>query len=151
MLNFGDSRTKGGDKKKVKLDPETEMSLSPAHVREGSPSKVPKRVKSPITLSDDGEISINWWTDDEITGHLGEDPEDDGYGINGIGFKPTPAMAQARSARRRKQIEEWRTRELREERRRRAEGRKTRGSADPGGGSVLHGSVSKRSVRFVGS
>jgi hypothetical protein len=93
---------------------------------------------------------VNWWTDAEITGHLGEDPEDDGYGINGIGFKPTPAMAAARSQKRRRQIEEWRGREMREERRRRAEGRRGRGGGvDPGGGSG--GRVEKRVVRFMGS
>jgi hypothetical protein len=37
------------------------------------------------------------WHDSEITGHAPTDPLDDGYGINGIGFRPTPAMAYAGS------------------------------------------------------
>lgn len=52
------------------------------------------------------------------------DPDDDGYGINGIGFKPTLAMAEDRSHKRKKQMAEWKARQTREERERRAERRK---------------------------
>jgi len=90
------------------------------------------------------------WQDSEITGHLGLDPEDDGYGINGIGFKPTPALAYARSQRRRQQVLEWKSREAAEARRRRAEGRKARGvrDGDPGSGVRL-GMEKERVVRFA--
>ena len=47
------------------------------------------------------------WDDSEITGHDPSDPEDDGEGINGIGFRPTAAMARDRAEKRRKQIEGW--------------------------------------------
>lgn len=73
------------------------------------------------------------WQDSEITGHLALDPDDDGYGVNGIGFRPTPAMAYARSQRRRQQILEWKNREGREARGRRAEERK-RGMKNGDGG-----------------
>jgi hypothetical protein len=159
ILSFGDAKSRGGERKKQKLSPaprSPSTDSDPSSHRAGSPTKAPRlsRSHSPTDLE-----SINWWADSEITGHLGEDPEDDGYGINGIGFKPTPAMAAARSLKRRRQIEEWRGRELREERRRRAEGRRGRGregSADPGGGGGGGGGgtgagVGKRSVRFVGS
>nr|POE93195.1 hypothetical protein CFP56_19207 [Quercus suber] len=61
------------------------------------------------------------WQDDEITGHLIDEtlPDDDGEGINGIGFKPTPAIAYARSQRRRQQVHEWKAREAREARQKR--------------------------------
>jgi hypothetical protein len=45
----------------------------------------------------DEERAALTWHDDEITGHNSSDPDDDGEGINGIGFKPTPAMAYART------------------------------------------------------
>ncbi|KAL5000216.1 hypothetical protein BDV10DRAFT_162900 [Aspergillus recurvatus] len=63
------------------------------------------------------------WSDSEITGHNPTDPDDDGYGINGIGFKPTAAIAWARSQRRKKQVAEWKNREAREARERRRERR----------------------------
>jgi hypothetical protein len=59
------------------------------------------------------------WHDDEITGHNPTDPTDDGYGINGVGFKPTAAMAWARSQKRQKQVAEWKMREARDAREKR--------------------------------
>ncbi|KAK5161553.1 hypothetical protein BJ546DRAFT_1059672 [Cryomyces antarcticus] len=53
--------------------------------------------------------------------------EDDGTGINGIGYRPTPAVAYARSQRRKMQVHEWRVREAREARGRRMERRKGHG------------------------
>jgi hypothetical protein len=63
------------------------------------------------------------WQDSEITGHLMLDPDDDGTGINGIGFRPTAATAAIRSQRRRRQVLEWKARQAREERERRAQRR----------------------------
>ncbi|CZT01711.1 uncharacterized protein RCO7_01931 [Rhynchosporium graminicola] len=64
------------------------------------------------------------WHDDEITGHDPTDPDDDGEGINGIGFKPTPAEAYARKQKRRQQMAEYRNREAREARKMRSERRR---------------------------
>ncbi|CZS95277.1 uncharacterized protein RAG0_05007 [Rhynchosporium agropyri] len=64
------------------------------------------------------------WHDDEITGHDPTDPDDDGEGINGIGFKPTPAEAYARTQKRRQQMAEYRNREAREARKMRSERRR---------------------------
>ncbi|KAL4879669.1 hypothetical protein BJY04DRAFT_193351 [Aspergillus karnatakaensis] len=69
------------------------------------------------------------WNDSETTGHNPTDPEDDGYGINGIGFKPTAAIAWARSQKRQKQVAEWKHREAKEARERRRE-RRDNGSLD---------------------
>ncbi|KAA8622566.1 hypothetical protein PtrSN002B_003765 [Pyrenophora tritici-repentis] len=66
-------------------------------------------------------------SDDEITGHLADpaiDPDDDGTGLNGIGFKPTPALAYARSQKRRQQLNEWKLREMRDARAKRSERRR---------------------------
>jgi hypothetical protein len=79
------------------------------------------------------------WHDSEITGHLADpstDPDDDGTGLNGIGFKPTPAMAYARSQRRRQQLNEWKARETREARAKRHD-RRRRG---------VHGTASREST-----
>lgn len=67
-----------------------------------------------------------WWTDTEITGHNPNDPTDDGYGINGVGFLPTPAIANARSERRKRQVAEWKNREAREARQKRSDRRRRR-------------------------
>jgi hypothetical protein len=67
------------------------------------------------------------WQDSEITGHLADpstDPDDDGTGLNGIGFRPTPAIAYARSQKRRQQLNEWKARETREARAKRHERRR---------------------------
>lgn len=84
------------------------------------------------------------WQDDEITGHDIDitTPDDDGEGINGIGFKPTPTIAYARSQRRKRQVSEWRAREAREARQRRIERRR-------GGANASEGLPPKRSVRFA--
>lgn len=77
---------------------------------------------SPPPTSDTDENPLTWH-DSEITGHLSSDPNDDGYGINGVGFKPTAAIAWARSQRRQRQVAEWKSREAREAREKRRERR----------------------------
>lgn len=71
------------------------------------------------------------WEESEITGHNPSDPEDDGEGINGVGFKPTAAIARARSERRRKQLADYKSREdkdARDARAKRAALRRRKGS-----------------------
>lgn len=66
------------------------------------------------------------WKDSEITGHVAgpdTDPDDDGTGLNGIGFRPTPALAYARAQKRRQQLSEWKLRETREARAKRSQRR----------------------------
>lgn len=75
-------------------------------------------------LDGDPEDNPMTWHDSEITGHNPSDPDDDGYGINGIGFKPTAAMAWARSQRRKQQLSEYKSREAKEARQRRSERRR---------------------------
>ncbi|KAF2252529.1 hypothetical protein BU26DRAFT_517133 [Trematosphaeria pertusa] len=87
-----------------------------------SASQPRQRKKSPSP-----PLSALTWQDNEITGHLVDpsiDPEDDGTGLNGIGFKPTPALAYARAQKRRQQVLEWKAREAREARAKRTERRR---------------------------
>ncbi|TVY30852.1 hypothetical protein LHYA1_G000812 [Lachnellula hyalina] len=72
----------------------------------------------------DPERAALTWHDDEITGHDPTDSDDDGEGINGIGFRPTAAEAYARTQKRKQQMEQYRTREAREARARRSERRR---------------------------
>jgi len=62
--------------------------------------------------------------DSDITGHTLDGLDDDGYGINGIGFKPTKAMEAERKMQRRRQISECKAREAAEARKRRAQKRR---------------------------
>ena len=77
--------------------------------------------------------------------------DDDGEGINGIGFRPTAAIASARSEKRKQQVSEWRAREAREARQKRFERRRGgsdgKGSGGGGGGGVGVGKA--RIVRFA--
>ncbi len=87
------------------------------------------------------------WHESEITGHNPTDPNDDGYGINGIGFKPTPAIAWARSQKRKQQLEEYRNREAREARQRRSERRRAE-SVELSADSAESAPKRKAKVRF---
>jgi hypothetical protein len=87
------------------------------------------------------------WHEDEITVYDPNDSDDDGTGINGIGFKPTPAVAHARSVKRRQQLAEYRKREEREARSRRFLRR--RGSPPGLSGLKEKGRAERRKVRFL--
>ena len=100
---------------------------------------------SPVT-------SALWWEEAEITGHDPTDPTDDGYGINGIGFIPTPAMERARIELRKRQIAAWKVREAKEARQARSDKRRRddglKGQAHLLGGSNDESKQAKK-VRFV--
>lgn len=73
---------------------------------------------TPGVITDSIRAALTWH-EDEITVYDPEDEDDDGVGINGIGFKPTPAIAHARTMKRRQQLADYRKREEREARARR--------------------------------
>lgn len=109
----------------------------------------------PPLRSPSPEASLTW-RDSEITGHDPTDPSDDGYGINGVGFRPTPAIAHARAQKRKQQVTEWKNREARDARQRRSE-RRWKGEKDEvtplGGtrdGAMQHGEGTRK-VRFIES
>ncbi|OJJ51410.1 hypothetical protein ASPZODRAFT_12236 [Penicilliopsis zonata CBS 506.65] len=103
-----------------------------------------RRASSPPITSNSNENPMVWH-DSEITGHNPSDPSDDGYGINGIGFKPTAAVAWARSQKRQKQVAEWKNREARDARGRRRERRE--GVDSDKLRAVQNGAIQKR-VKF---
>ncbi|KAH7155139.1 hypothetical protein B0J13DRAFT_544870 [Dactylonectria estremocensis] len=85
------------------------------------------------------------WHEDEITMYDPEDEDDDGTGINGIGFKPTPALAHARAVKRRQQMAEYRKREESDARAKRSQRRRGASDITTGPG----GKVTSRKVRFI--
>ena len=115
------------------------------------PQLVIDRSVSPLPRSEEltSDQAALTWQYDEITGHeLDPAGDDDGEGINGIGFRPTPALAYARQQRRKQQVNEWKAREAREARHKRLERRRggvgEANSRDQGASDDL----SKRMVRF---
>ncbi|KAK3935116.1 hypothetical protein QBC46DRAFT_398230 [Diplogelasinospora grovesii] len=102
---------------------------------------------SSVSVVDPLRASLTWH-EDEITIYDPNDSDDDGTGINGIGFKPTPAIARARTVKRRQQLAEYRRREEREARAKRNQRRRE----SPNPGLVeLKGTVERRKVRFLES
>ncbi|CAK7199794.1 hypothetical protein SEUCBS139899_002478 [Sporothrix eucalyptigena] len=87
---------------------------------------VPNPSEDDIIVTKDGRVIIDpvraslTWQDDEITVYDPNDADDDGTGVNGIGFKPTPAIAHERALKRRQQLAAYRKREEREARARRS-------------------------------
>ena len=123
--------------------PQLKPSIPASH-RTISPLSTPSRRKSPPPPFP-ASASLSW-QESEITGHDPQDLLDDGYGINGIGFRPTPAMAYARAQRRKQQVAEWKSREAREARQKRSEQRRLReGSLEGSRGARVEG---MRRVRF---
>ncbi|KAH9879863.1 hypothetical protein J1614_001887 [Plenodomus biglobosus] len=120
-----------------------------------SSSHAPPRARKPLSPPP----SALTWKDSEITGHLADpstDPDDDGTGLNGIGFKPTPALAYARSQKRRQQLNEWKLRETREARAKRSERRRRGIRGTPSRETTVEREMpvksvdgSKRSVKFA--
>jgi hypothetical protein len=105
-------------------------------------------ISSDSSSSVDVDRAALTWQDHEITGHDPTDPDDDGEGMNGIGFKPTSAIEYIRMERRKQQIADYRSREARDARARRSERRRA-------GSSVKFGEKrdgeSSRKVRFLDS
>lgn len=115
-LSFNSEEKVGGQpiKCSVVSSPGTSSQLAKTTI------KTPRAKSPPL----EGEISEEFWHDSEITGHNPDDPSDDGYGINGIGFRPTAAMAWSRSQRRKQQLIDYKNREAKDARQQRSERRK---------------------------
>ncbi|KAK0712664.1 hypothetical protein B0T26DRAFT_343172 [Lasiosphaeria miniovina] len=135
----------------------------PRNKRAGTPPAPmfsPQSSSSPSPPSSEGDAPVITdplrasltWHDDEITIYDPDDSDDDGTGINGIGFKPTPAIAHARILKRRQQLAEYRKREEREARAKRSQRRRGSPSVTATTGLVeLRGKVERRRVRFMES
>ncbi|OMP88007.1 hypothetical protein BK809_0002764 [Diplodia seriata] len=114
----------------------------------GTPTSASSSLAPPPPPSSD-QAALTW-QDSEITGHeIDRERDDDGYGINGLGFRPTHAVAQHRALKRRQQILEWRAREAREARQKRSERRRLAASIAASDQRKVAGEAAqKRMVRF---
>ncbi|KAM4056566.1 hypothetical protein HRG_003436 [Hirsutella rhossiliensis] len=122
---------------------------SPRRKRAGTPPLRLKKspAKDPqVPIADPVRAALTWH-EDEITIYDPDDDDDDGTGINGIGFKPTPALAHARAMKRRQQMADYRRREESEARTKRSQ-RRMADAAVPSGRVVKKKSPTQR-VRFV--
>ncbi|KAM0716018.1 hypothetical protein Q7P37_008532 [Cladosporium fusiforme] len=129
--------------KRMRSPPPPSPSTSQHSPSHASPTS---STTSPSSSQNSPAPATMTWQDSEITGHeIHASLGDDGEGINGIGFRPTPAMAQARSQKRKQQVNAWRAREAREARQRRFEKRQGC-SLDVSGGDESQ----RRVVRFEG-
>ncbi|KAI1259617.1 hypothetical protein F5Y18DRAFT_291759 [Xylariaceae sp. FL1019] len=81
----------------------------PSSKSKGSTQPTHKEDEEPIII--DPVRAALTWREDEITIYDPEDQDDDGTGINGIGFRPTPAVAYQRAQKRRQQLAEYKKRE----------------------------------------
>ena len=115
-----------------------------------SPKKTSPRSKNDAKDSETEEAVLDpvraalTWHEDEITIYDPNDADDDGTGINGVGFKPSPALAHARAAKRRQQMAEYRKREESDARTMRSQRRR--------GEDLISGRAKKspsRKVRFT--
>ncbi|KAK4675333.1 hypothetical protein QC764_503420 [Podospora pseudoanserina] len=158
------SRTKPAAKKsrsrKTTPQPQAQLPL-PAMTLTNLPILAPKppaaeataaAPKPPTTVITDPLRASLTWHDDEITIYDPDDSDDDGTGINGIGFKPTAAVAYARTVKRKQQLAEYRKREEREARSWRSQ-RRRRGESPAvslsGSSSDVKKKVERRRVRFL--
>ncbi|KAK4186962.1 hypothetical protein QBC35DRAFT_251996 [Podospora australis] len=130
--------------------------------RAGTPPPPPPEAVVPVSgattativapvITDPLRASLTWH-DDEITIYDPDDSDDDGTGINGIGFKPTAAIAYARTVKRKQQLAEYRKREEREARAQRSQRRGGRlNSPSPLTRDMKGKKAEKRRVRFMES
>ncbi|KAI1761081.1 hypothetical protein GGR53DRAFT_45993 [Hypoxylon sp. FL1150] len=103
-------------------------SKSRSRRRAGTPPMSKRRTTEPPgddepVITDPIRAALTWH-EDEITVYDPEDKDDDGTGINGIGFKPTAAIAHARAQKRKQQLAEYRKREESEARAKRSQRRR---------------------------
>lgn len=97
-------------------------SLTPPTSVKSSPIPLPPSTSSSPSLSRTSSPDLRaalTWQEEEITIYDPDDSDDDGTGLNGIGFKPTAAVTYARGMKRKQQLAEYRKREEREARARR--------------------------------
>ncbi|KAI0868167.1 hypothetical protein GGS24DRAFT_494770 [Hypoxylon argillaceum] len=116
ISRFADSKSRG--RKRVGTPPLSSRRKGNAQ----SQSAKEDNEEEPI-ITDPVRAALTW-RDDEITIYDPEDKDDDGTGINGIGFKPTAAVAYHRAQKRRQQLAEYKKREESEARARRNQRRR---------------------------
>ncbi|KAK1590179.1 uncharacterized protein LY79DRAFT_555300 [Colletotrichum navitas] len=131
-------------------------SKSKGRRRAGTPPLKDRKGKVAQAQDEDREMKIVdpvraalTWKEEEITIYDPEDEDDDGTGINGVGFMPTAAMAYARTQKRRLQLAEYKKREESEARARRNQRRRGSAAGLGSGNSSSGRGGGVRKVRFT--
>jgi hypothetical protein len=113
----------------VSILPEESQSSDSRSTRTSRPRA--RRTSPPASISRTAQPDVaiedsNYWQEGEITGATAglDDSDDDLEGLNGIGFKPSPAESEARAMRRKQQILDYKSREAKEARQKRSERRR---------------------------
>ncbi|KAI0850339.1 hypothetical protein F5Y00DRAFT_260635 [Daldinia vernicosa] len=126
------AKTEGSGRLQKSYPSINRLSESKSRIRKRSGTPPLAKRKTTEALTEEDPIIIDpvraalTWHEDEITIYDPEDKDDDGTGINGIGFRPTPALAYARAQKRRQQLAEYRKREESEARAKRSQRRRQR-------------------------
>ena len=152
-IPFSGGHTRSSDSTPTMQNPDPNpLNLNQLHTIRDASKQVDKidREETADTRPDQG-INPNTWQDFEITGHLMIDPQDDGYGMNGIGFQPSRQEAAARLRKRRQQIADWRANEAKEARDKRSLKRRkmTDWNAEEEEERYCRESKTRRTVRFA--
>lgn len=85
--------------------------------RRGTPPISAARRKTKESVAEEEPVVVDpvraalTWHEDEITVYDAEDKDDDGTGLNGIGFRPSAAVAYQRAQQRKKQLSDYKKRE----------------------------------------
>ncbi|CEJ90291.1 hypothetical protein VHEMI06084 [[Torrubiella] hemipterigena] len=119
------------------------LRLKRSPVQEHSDADADDEADADMEVVDPVRASLTWH-EDEITIYDPDDEDDDGTGINGVGFKPTPALAHVRAMKRQQQMAEYRKREESEARAKRNQRRRDGSSA-----SRHEDKLAARKVRFL--
>ncbi len=111
-------------------------SKSRSRRRAGTPPVSSKRKTAEPKVENEPEVidpirAALTWQENEITVYDPEDKDDDRRGMDGIGFKPSPAIAYQRDQMRRRQLAEYRRREENEARARRNQRRRVQLGTEP--------------------
>lgn len=135
-------RSRSPDTKEVEDSASLPAQVSPnRRIRSPPP---PTYVEARLQTEANAAADPLTWQISEITGmNLDTTAGDDGEGLNGIGFRPSPQIAFARRQKRKQQISDWRMREARDARQKRFDKRHGCKLHEDGAGNQ------ERSVRFA--
>lgn len=118
-----DTKTKAAGKKRAKAPAATRAKRTTKKPKKKQPEEPPPEEDGtpPREIVDPLRASLTW-QEDEITVYDPEDSDDDGEGMDGVGFQSPPGAARATARKKMRQLAEYRRmveREAREGRRRR--------------------------------
>lgn len=138
-------RTKRLNNRPITTDPNPKKRAGTPPLQLNSKVLNPDISSASTFLDPDLDQADLTWHDDEITGNNPSDTEDDGVGLNGLGFQPSAAQTYQRIQKRKQQMADYKSREAKEARAKR--GARRRGGGDDVVGEKRAVEIARR-VRF---